>query len=450
MIIDSGQIENGISVGLLAKLIQKHEKEYERFNKLNDYYIGKHEILRRQKKSKGVANNKIVCNHAKYITDITTAYIVGNPISYAASEGFDIEEIKNAYIEQDIESLDSRIVKETSIYGRTYELIYATEESTPQSALINPRNAFVAYSNECTNKAILGVYYYKIYDIDGHITGIVCNVYTIDKIYKYKSDYDNWNSLTLIDEEEHYFGIVPLIEYKNDDERIGDYEQCISQIDAYNILQSDRVNDKEQFVDSFLFLRNIEIDSEQAKELKQERILMGEEDATAQYLSKVMSEQDIKVLRDDIKEDIHCFSMVPNLSDENFANNISGVAIKYKLISFEQHIKIKERFIVKSLKQRFKAYNNYLIAKGKMKLVPVHKIDIIFTHNLPVNNAEIAQMIRDLSDNVTQETLINQLDFVTDAEEEAKLAREQRIKRQRDELNIIHPGNVDYNIDDEE
>lgn len=70
------------------------------------------------------------------------------------------------------------------------------------------------------------------------------------------------------------------------------------------ILESDRVNDKEQFVDAFLFLVGIDLDSEQAKKLREERILMGYDGASAEYLSKVMSESDVQVLRDSLKTDI--------------------------------------------------------------------------------------------------------------------------------------------------
>ena len=79
------------------------------------------------------------------------------------------------------------------------------------------------------------------------------------------------------------------MEYRNNEEKQGDFEQMIPLIDAYNVLQSDRVNDKEQFVDAFLFLTGIDLDSEQAKKLREERILMGYEGATAQYLAKVIT-----------------------------------------------------------------------------------------------------------------------------------------------------------------
>ena len=54
--------------------------------------------------------------------------------------------------------------------------------------------------------------------------------------------------------EEHNLGQIPIIEYRNNHFAIGDYEQQISLIDAYNSLMGNRVNDKEQAVESILVL----------------------------------------------------------------------------------------------------------------------------------------------------------------------------------------------------
>lgn len=428
MIIDERTIADGISVSLLAKLITRHENKCEKYVRLMKYYRGEHEILNRRRESEGLANNRIVCNHAKYITDMSTAYLIGNPVTYAASEGYDIEALKNAYLEQDMSRIDREIVKNASIYGRAYELIYADGESKPKSACINPHHAFVVYNDDCTHVSLFGVYYYKTFDIDGNITGVVCNVYDDNTVYTYEGTSDDWNGMELTAQVPHYFGGVPIIEYRNNDEKQGDYEQIIPLMDAYNVLQSDRVNDKEQFVDAFLFLTGVDIDSEQAQKLKREKILMGYEGSTAEYLSKSMTESDVKVLRDDLKEDIHRLSMVPDLSDDNFGNNLSGVAIKYKLMGFEQHIKNKEGYIAEGFKTRFERYNSFLAIKGQMQIVPIHRVDVVFTHNLPSNNLETAQMINYLSGTVTNETLINQLDFVSDAREETENARKEALE----------------------
>ena len=427
MIINEELIAGGITPQILAKLIEKHQTTHERFNNLHNYYIGEHAIKNRLKVSKDTANNKIICNHSKYITDMIQSYLTGNPVTYSASEEYDIEALKNAYLEQDIASLDSTLVKAMSIYGRAYELIYADERSQPRSLKLNPQNAFVCYAQSAAERPVFGVYYYKRYDLDGYCKGVVCQVYTDTQIFTYKSNTDSWAGMSLEGIVRHYFGAVPLIEYRNNEERQGDFEQLISLIDAYNILQSDRVNDKEQFVDAFLFLIGIDLDSEQAKKLREERILMGYEGAGAEYLSKVMSESDVQVLRDSLKTDIHRFSMIPDLTDQTFGTNLSGVAIKYKLMGFEQHVRNKERYFTKALKQRFELYDNFLSLKGAMEYVPLHRIDVVFTRNLPVNELETSQMVKNLAGIATSETLLSQLSFVGDPKEEAQLASKERM-----------------------
>lgn len=426
MIIDEEILKDGISPAILAKFISRHSLEQERFEKLYNYYIGNHAICERRRLSEGIANNKIVCNHAKYIVDIAKSYLVGNPVAYTCSDGYDIEAVKNCFAQQDIASLDAELEKTMSIYGKAYEFIYADGESQPRSVSLPPTNTFIVYGSGVGEFPLYGIHYYKKHDIDGSVTGVCCVVCDNNIIYTYENDADSFLNMKLTNRERHYFGKLPLIEYRNNEEKQGDFEQLISLIDAYNLLESDRVNDKEQFVDAFLFLTGIDLDSEQAKKLREERILMGYDGAQAQYLSKALSESDVQVLRDSLKTDIHRFSMIPDLTDQTFGTNLSGVAIKYKLMGFEQHVRNKERYFAKSLKKRFELYVNFLSLKGAMENVPVHRIDIVFTRNLPVNELEISQMVRNLSGIATSETLLAQLSFVGDPKEEAQLAAKER------------------------
>ena len=115
--------------------------------------------------------------------------------------------------------------------------------------------------------------------------------------------------------------------------------------------------------------------------------------------------------------------MVPNMSDENFANNSSGVAIRYKLLAFEQNIKNKERYMEKGLMERFELYNNFLVKMSKMQEVPIEEVDAVFKRNLPSNDFETSQMINNLADFLPAETLVSQLSFVKDASEEVELKK---------------------------
>lgn len=416
-----------ITPELLNKLIRRYENEKERFVKQRGYYLGKHAIQGRTCRESG-SNNKIVCNHAKYIVDMTTAYLCGVPITYSASEDVDIEKIKDCYFSQSISSLDALLEKEASICGRAYEIVYANDEAQPSSCLIPSEQAFIVYDDSVSTKKLFGVYYYNHINVDGSRGKAEVVVYDDKNVYTYTSSYEDFSGIELKETQAHYFGAVPMIEYKNNSERQGDFEQQISLIDAYNTLMSDRVNDKEQFVDSFLLLLGIEVDTDQAKKLKKEKILMGDTDGRAEYLSKVLDEADTEILRQTIKEDIQRFSMVPDLTDESFGGNLSGVAIKYKLLGFEQHIKNKERYFEAGLKERFSLYNHFFNIKNNMPIIPTNKIDIEFKRTLPVNELEIAQMISMLGEVVSRETLLSTVPFVSDPKEENKLLEIQKKK----------------------
>jgi len=235
--------------------------------------------------------------------------------------------------------------------------------------------------------------------------------------------------VTLLNEREHFFGEVPVVEYFNNGEIQGDFEPVISLIDAYNLVQSDRVNDREQLVDSILCFYNMRFDGEQMDNLRIHRALSGiPADGKVEYLTKAVNEADADVLRKNLENDIHKISMVPNMSDENFVGNSSGVAIRYKLLAFEQNIKNKERYFEKALMERFKIYMNYLMNIREITdEIKIEDVDAVFTRNLPSNDYETSQMINNLIGIVPKETLAAQLSFVkdpADAVEKAELEQE--------------------------
>jgi SPP1 family phage portal protein len=174
----------------------------------------------------------------------------------------------------------------------------------------------------------------------------------------------------------------------------------------------------------------MDFDVEQADQLGANRMLANlPTDGKVEYLTKTLQEGDVDILRKSIEADIHKISMVPNMSDVNFVGNSSGVAIRYKLLAFEQNIKNKERYMEKGLMERFKLYNHFLFTQSKMEEVPVEEVDAVFKRNLPSNDFEISQMINNLADFVDAETLISQLSFIKDASEIVELkAKEEESK----------------------
>ena len=96
--------------------------------------------------------------------------------------------------------------------------------------------------------------------------------------------------------EPHYLREIPIIEYLNNKLAIGDYELQIPLIDAYNALMSDRIADKEQFIDSILAIYGallgdpdaVDEDGNTAKDkIKKDKLLELPADSKAEYLTRI-------------------------------------------------------------------------------------------------------------------------------------------------------------------
>ncbi|MEC1177630.1 phage portal protein [Metasolibacillus meyeri] len=415
---------NDIPVALIVSCIKEHQAGIPRLNKLEKYYEGEHAILERPLAGEemGLPNNKIVANHAKYITDISTGYTFGKPIKY---EGEQIEPITAAYKEIDIVSHDQEMAKDLSIFGIGLELHFMSSDEVPipKVTVIDPRQIFLVVDDTVEYKSLFAVHYYEKRDIDNEVIGWNINVYTESLIVKYFAKDIESGDYIMVDVLDHYHQKVPVVEFWNNEEQQGDFEQQISLIDAYNLLQSDRINDKEQLVDALLKLVGVSLgdtedeQSETAKMIKKHKIIELPEGADAEWLTKGLNETEVEVLKTAIKKDIHEFSMVPNLTDENFASNSSGVAMKYKLFGLEQLAVIKERYYVQGLRERLKLFANILEVKAKA--VKVSDVEITMIRNLPENELTIQDIVS-LIGLVSNATLLSLLPFVEDATEEVK------------------------------
>lgn len=454
--------ETKLNLVQIEELINKHRNLIGRIKKNQRYYEADHDIKRRQKKLKTSANNRVVCNHAKDISDTATGYFMNSPISYASYDNQNkesIDKLTDAFDKADVDDVDSDNAHDMSICGVAYEYVYIKQGETEIAVRnLEPDHTFLVYDDTIEQNLLFGVYYYRYKDA---ITSKYCyraTVCTKNYINTMILECSGQKHQMVNEPVPHYFGNVPIIEYRNNKLCIGDFEQQISLIDAYNKLMSDRVNDKEQFVEALLVIYGSLMgdDSEEVSEvmkiLKENGLLELPADARAEYISRTFDENGMELLRKAIKEDIYTFSHVPNLTDENFVGNSSGVAMEYKLLGLQMITGEKEKYYKKGLKKRIELFCNYLNLKA-IAINP-NNVKITFTRKLPKNLNELAQMIADLSGKVSTETLIEQLPFVEDATsevEKVKQENEENIKLQQEMFKSQNdtPFNQDEENNDE-
>ena len=428
-----GYDETALSKGLIYKLICKHAQERSHLRDLKKYYLGEHAILNHTRRNKNAPNFKTVANHAKDIADTSTGYFMGNPIKYNNTAESDLEPLLVAFDGAEIDQVDAQNALNMAIYGRAYEYIYAKEGLTElDSTSVDPENVFIVYDDSIERKALFAVYYYEIKDDTKDATKYQAEVFTQNLHYHIVLRDSSTGTTQNEQVEPHNLGQIPIIEYRNNHFAIGDYEQQISLIDAYNSLMGNRVNDKEQAVESILVLYgaqladNLEDAREAMKILAEEGLLELPADAKADFLKNSLDENATEILRKALKEDIYTFSHVPNLTDENFAGNSSGVAMEFKLLGLEMITKTKEANYKRGLRQRIAIFAHYL---GMQQIaLEAHSIVPQFSRGLPKNLLELSQIINNLEGKVSLRQLISLLPFVEDPDAELESLEEEKEK----------------------
>ena len=247
-------------------------------------------------------------------------------------------------------------------------------------------------------------------------------LYTADRIVIYKSD-NSLASFTLLDERPNFYDDVPVTVFTLNDEEISIFDRVMGLNDAYNTLMSSATDDFEAFCDAYLVLRGFDTDEETIKTMKQNRVLVIPEGGGAEYLTKDIKTTAIENLLDRLDDKIHAVSNCPDFSDDAFGT-ASGIAMKYKLLGFENAAAVIEKRFTKALQRRIELICSVLsISIGEDMW---RDIQIIFTRNLPVDSSEIANEVNSLRGLVSDRTLIAQLPFITDIDAEMALVQEQK------------------------
>ena len=407
----------------------------DRFDVLYDYYIGDHDFGIER-----VSSNRITANFCAYIVKALRGYMVGNRPRYVCEDGDAYaHQVLDIMAKQDKWTVDSQIALDMSRYGKAYELVYLPEgKDEPHSTVVSPKHAFVAYTGDMERDSVFGAVIYTYTDDANR---------EIYHMYMYtRTDVQEWESLVgetsaewkpITDPVPHGFGRVPLIEYRNNEEFLGDFEGIMDLQDAYNALLSDRQDDKDAFAQSMLFIQGSIIGAtpdelEDGKAfLKKHRILQGDEDTVASWLIKTMDESGIQILQDQYADAIHKFAMVPDLSDEQFSGNASGIAMAYKLFGTDQMMAEKATRFRQGFRRRFKLYDHRLHnpsnVPGWTSQTDISTVDIIFHYNAPQDLSYMATALSTLTGAgiMSKATARLQLASIPDPDEEAELVDEE-------------------------
>lgn len=242
---------------VLQDALSEHNANVAEITYLYDYYRGKQDVRNKQKFERENINNKITVNRANEIVTFKTAYLLNEDIQYVSTGNADAQTNKvyklNEYMNaEDKGSLDKEIVDWMHICGvaerltLTDKMAGVTDGGPFCVFTIDPRDAFVIYSAKVGQRPMAGVLIQE--DEDGED---LYYVYTENRLFIIKGDN--------VTEETHLLRGIPLVEYVNNEARMGAFESVISLLNGINDLESNAVDSIQDFVNGFDVFQNCEI-----------------------------------------------------------------------------------------------------------------------------------------------------------------------------------------------
>ena len=329
-----------ITGDVIKWVISKHKAEKDRIAELMNYYNNNNTAINNRSYDDNKPSNKLSHPFASYITNMAVGYFLGKPISYNSNNSNLLSRINDVFKYNDEADNNTTLAKYSSICGYAVELIYADEDSNARFKAIPADEVAIVYDNTLEENILCAVRYFDEEIVGTDKIKTTISVYTSDEIQTYELKDEDIN---LIESELHYFQDVPVVVYINNDELYGDFEKVKSLIDAYDQAQSDTANDFEYFTNALLVISGILVDDENGLDFKNNRVLnfTGSE-GKAEYLIKNINDSALENFKNRLVEDIHKFSQIPNLTDEQFAGNVSGESMKYKLMGLENITGLKE------------------------------------------------------------------------------------------------------------
>lgn len=253
-------------VDLLDRALLVHSKNSAEVTYLHRYFLGDQPVLRRVKHVRPEINNRIVENRAYQICKDRTDALAGEPIAYSAhgvadagdDEGASsaVQALNDACVAADKHACDLELIQWMNEVGVGYRLVLPTAEVASESVpehpfmvtTLDPRSTFVVYSNDVFHEPLYAVTTVK----DPETFEDTHTVYTPTRRLVVRGG-------KVVSVDVNPLGVVPIIEYQANPERMGVFEAVLSLFDAINEVESNRVDGVAQFVQALMVLKNVDL-----------------------------------------------------------------------------------------------------------------------------------------------------------------------------------------------
>lgn len=334
--VDDINADNVLAV--LNEALPVHMKNRSEIILLNNYVRGIQPILERTKQYNTEICNRIVANIANEIVTFKTAEFAGEAIQYV-SRGKDasvpekVEALNAMFISEGKQSKDMELAYKMFTAGVGYRLVLndkaedvvkgdLLDEAPFEIYTLDPQSTFVIRKNDVTKGVLAGVtYVYK------DVEKIEYTVYTDTEAFVIEGSQLRANKITA--RSRHNFGTVTLIEYPCNANYMGAFEVVLPLLDAINLVQSNRLDGIEQFIQAIMVFEGVDITAEQLTELKE----MGAiklPSGKVYYLNEQLDQGQTQTLVDDLYQTVLQIVGMPSQGNANTSDSSNNGAVILK------------------------------------------------------------------------------------------------------------------------
>lgn len=387
--------ENIISV--MNKAVPIFNKNAAECEYLYNYYKGRQPILDRIKFERPEICNMIVENRAYEIVTFKTGRFLYKNILYTNRSEKNVEEVdalNRVMYTEGKAGKDRQLVDWFHICGHAYRMVVDAprEDGTPFHVYtIEPRRAFVVYSDTVDQKPLLGVYKTTTLD-DKKQKHTTYTAYTDKKVYTII------NNQIIGEPQEHLLGGVPIVEYPANYARLGCFEVVIPLLDAINLAQSNRLDGVEQFIQALLVFKGLDMENDDIASLRREGAICLPKDTDMDYLTNELNQSQTQTLVDDMYQAVLTICGMPNRNGGSSTSDNKGAVVlrdgwssaATAVKETKQYFESAERRMLTMALKVFNVYRDSLKERNELTLGDV---DIHFDEGEYENTLEKAQVL---------------------------------------------------------
>ena len=405
-----------VTQDLVSEAVQLHRSHLLKgYIENEDMYMSKHKILKGVAKEPWKPDNRLVINYAKYIVDTFSGYQIGVPVKITHDNDSVAEFISDFRKLNDMEDSEFELAKLADVFGHAFLYVYQDEAGNTRATYNSPINMFIVHDNSIEEKPLFAVRYaFNDNDPTGYGQVITANEVI-------EATFQSGGGVRFVERNNHVYGALPVVELIENEERQGIFDSVKTLINALNKAASEKANDVDYFADAYLKIVGVKLEDDMAAQIRENRIFNLWKNGSdgplpdVGFLEKPNSDTTQENLITLLKDSIFAVSMVANLSEEDFGN-ASGTALAFKLQAMDNLAKMKDRKMQSAFNRLYE-----IVFGVPMAAVPSDGwIDIKyqFTRNVPRNILEEAQIVSQLSGQVSNETKLSVLSIVDNPKQE--------------------------------